>query len=259
MSGSTVKLSTPQVDDSVAPSNASVNTSRWVIAIFIVGLLTWLCFTYPPVHWRIPDELAGVGALSPREDIEKLEAAKDANAWKNSLMKFGVAGSIIGFVGFFLLGRSGGTIGSGIVTLISGVLFGLAAGAIGLVTRRYLDLDHPIPFISHDARPLFCDIVVFSIVSVLLLMPICVWLTIQSESVIRMKAIPLPLAGILAGITVPFTGAIFLPRIVNTSVFPSSSVSLNLLWFTCLFVFTLIAVLFSGRKRNDPTTLPQTN
>ena len=53
--------------DSAASSNAFVNNTRWLLAISMVGLLAWLGFTYPPKHWGIPDELAGVSAMSPKE------------------------------------------------------------------------------------------------------------------------------------------------------------------------------------------------
>jgi hypothetical protein len=257
MFDSTVNAAETDEGDSAVSSNASVNNTRWVLAISMVGLLAWLGFTYPPKHWSIPDELASVGALSPKKDIDKLNAVMDANAWKNSLMKFGVAGSLIGLVGFFLLGKSCGTISSGIAALVAGVLFGLAAGAVGLVTRRYLNLDHPIPLISQESRPLVCDVIVFSIVSILLVMPIFLWLILHREPTVRMKAFSIPLAGLLAGIAVPVVGAILLSGHTNTSSFPSNSVGLNLLWFACLSIFLI--VVFSGHKRKDPTAIPQTN
>ncbi len=257
MFDSTVNAAATDEGDSAASSNAFVNNTRWLLAISMVGLMAWLGFTYPPKHWSIPDELAGVSAMSPKEDIAKLNAVMNANVWKNSLMKFGVAGSFIGLVGFFLLGKSGGTIGSGIAALVAGVLFGLAAGAVGLVTRRYLDLEYTIPLISQESRPLLCDVIVFSIVNILLVMPIFLWLILHREPTVRMKAFSVPLAALLAGIAVPVAGAILLPGNTNTSFFPSNSVSLNLLWFACLSVFVI--VVFSGHKRKDPTAIPQTN
>ena len=181
----------------------------------------------------------------------------NVNVWKNSLMKFGVAGSLIGLVGFFLLGKSGGTIGSGIVALVAGVLFGLAAGAVGLVTRRYLDLEYPIPLISQESRPLLCDMIVFSIVNILLVMPIFLWLILHREPTVRRRAFSVPLAGLLAGIAVPVVGAVLLPGHTNTSFFPSNSVGLNVIWFACLSVFVI--VVFSGHKRKAPTAIPETN
>jgi hypothetical protein len=257
MFDSTVNAAATDEGDSAASPNAFVSNTRWVIAISMVGLMAWLGFTYPPKYWRIPDELADVSAMSPKEDIAKLKAVTNETVWKNSLMKFGVAGSLIGLVGFFLLGKSGGTIGSGITALVAGVLFGLAAGAVGLVTRRYLDLEYPIPLISQESRPLFCDAIVFSIVNILLVMPIFLWLIFHREPTVRMRAFSVPLAALLAGIAVPVAGAIFLPGYTNTSYFPSNSIGLNSLWFACLAVSVI--VVFSGHKRKDPTAIPETN
>lgn len=254
MSDSTVDAAANDAGNYATSSNVFVSNTRWVLAISLVGLLAWYGFTYPPKYWTVPDELADVGALSPKEDIAKLNAAMNANAWKNSLMKYGIAGSLIGLVGFVLLGKPGGTIGSGIVVLVAGVLFGLAAGAVGLVTRRYLDLEYPIPLISDETRPLLCDMTLFSIVSILLVMPIFLWLILHRESAVRMKAFSAPLAGLLAGIVVPVVGAIVLPGNTNTSSFPFASVTLNLLWFLCLSVFVILA--FFGLKRKDSTALP---
>jgi hypothetical protein len=253
MSDSTVNAAANDAGNFAASSHVFVSNTRWALAISLVGLLAWYGFTYPPKYWTVPDELADVGALSPKEDIAKLNAAMNANAWKNSLMKCGIAGSLIGLVGFALLGNPGGTIGSGIVVLVSGVLFGIAAGAVGLVTRRYLDLEYPIPLISDETRPLLCDMISFSIVSILLVMPIFLWLILHRESTVRMKAFSVPLAGLLAGIVVPVAGAMILPGNTNTSSFPSTSVPLNLVWFVCLSVFVILT--FFGLKRKNPTAL----
>ena len=257
MFNSTVNAAATDEGDSAASPNAFVSNTRWVLAISMVGLMAWLGFTYPPKHWRIPDELADVSAMSPKEELAKLYAVMNVNVWKNSLMKFGVAGSLIGLVGFFLLGKSGGTIGSGLVALVAGVLFGLAAGAVGLVTRRYLDLEYPIPLISQESRPLLCDMIVFSIVNILLVMPIFLWLILHREPTVRRRAFSVPLAGLLAGIAVPVVGAVLLPGHTNTSFFPSNSVGLNVIWFACLSVFVI--VVFSGHKRKAPTAIPETN
>ena len=99
--------------------------------------------------------------------------------------------------------------------------------------------------------------IVFSIVNILLVMPIFLWLILHREPTVRRRAFSVPLAGLLAGIAVPVVGAVLLPGHTNTSFFPSNSVGLNVIWFACLSVFVI--VVFSGHKRKAPTAIPETN
>ena len=48
--------------DTVNTPLVSISKSRWIVAILSTGMIAWLAFTFPPKVWRIPDELANVGA-----------------------------------------------------------------------------------------------------------------------------------------------------------------------------------------------------
>ncbi len=237
----------------VSTPNVPTSRGRWIVAIVATGIIAWLGFSFPPKVWRIPDELANVGALSPKADQEKLAVVNNENMWNNTLLKFSLAGSAFGLIGFFLIGSARNGIGAAVTSLICGVIAGLAAGAIGLLTRRYLDLDHPIPMISDEARPLFCDMVVFAILSIVLLIPISAQLLFQSNSFDRGRAFSLPLAGILTGLIVPVTSAMILPGYTNTSQFPPAPADLTAVWFAVLTVLTLILVVYMGKRTSsDP-------
>ncbi len=225
---------------------------RWIVAILATGIIAWFGFSFPPKVWRIPDELANVGALSPKADQDKLAAVNNANLWKNTLLKFGIAGSALGLIGFFLIGEARNGFGAAITSFICGVVAGLAAGTIGLLTRRYLNLDHPIPLISEQSRPLFCDTVVYGILSVLLLLPISVQLLFQADHSDRNKAYTLPFVGLLTGLLVPVSSAIVLHGYTNTSQFPPTSVDLTAIWFAIFTILTLALVIFMVKK-------PETN
>lgn len=234
-----------------SPTTLPTSRGRWIVAILATGIIAWLGFSFPPKVWRIPDELANVGALSPKADQDKLAVVNNENMWKNTMLKFGLAGSALGLIGFFLLGDARNGMGAAVTSLICGVIAGLAAGALGLLTRRYLDLDHPIPMISEQARPLFCDMVVFAILSVILLIPISFQLLFQASSSERGKAYSLPAAGILTGLLVPVSGAMVLPGYTNTSQFPPAPAGLTAIWFAVLAVLTLILVVFMGKRTSS--------
>ena len=232
--------------DTVNTPLVSISKSRWIVAILSTGMIAWLAFTFPPKVWRIPDELANVGALSPKADQDKLAAVNNQNMWNNTLLKFGLAGSTLGLIGFFMLGNAHNGWGAAVITLACGVIVGLTTGALGLLTKRYLDLDNPIPFISDQARPLFCDIVLFTILSVLLLIPYAVQLRFQADPAERAKAFSVPLAGILTGILVPVSGAYIVQG--HTSTFPPAPTDLTALWFVEFTVLALFVVIFMGKR-----------
>ncbi len=221
---------------------------RWIVAILSVGIIAWFGFSFPPKVWQVPDELLHVGALSPKADQDKLAAVNNENLWKNTLLKFGIAGSALGLIGFFLLGEARNGFGAAITSFICGVVAGLAAGTIGLLVRRYLNLDHPIPLISEQSRPLFCDTVVFAILSALLLLPISVQLRFQADNADRSKAFSLPVVGLVTGVLVPVASAIFLHGYTNTSQFPPAPANLTAIWFAVLTILALILVVFMVKK-----------
>lgn len=236
--------------DTVSTPIVSMSRGRWIVAILATGIIAWLGFSFPPKVWRIPDELANVGALSPKADQDKLAVVNNENMWSNTLLKFGLAGSALGLIGFFLLGHARNGIGAAVTSLVCGVIAGLAAGTIGLLTRRYLDLGDPIPMITEQMRPLFCDTVVFAILSVLLLIPISIQLLLQGSSSERGKAYSLPASGILTGILVPVISALLLQG-TNTSQFPPAPADLTAIWFAVLTVLTLILVVFMGKRTSS--------
>jgi len=227
---------------------ASITRGRWIVAILATGIIAWYGFSFPPKVWRVPDELSSVGALSPKADQDKLAAVNNENLWKNTLLKFGIAGSAFGLIGFFLLGSARNGFGAAITSLLSGVVAGLATGTLGLLTRLYLNLDHPIPLISEQSRPLFCDMVVYAILGVGLLVPIVIQLCFQADSAERSKAYSVPLAGILSGLLVPIASALVLHGYTNTSTFPPESADLAALWLGALSVFALATIVFTGKR-----------
>ncbi len=232
-------------DSGIAPL-ASISKARWIVATLATGLIAWFAFTYPPKVWRIPEELANVGALSPKADQDKLAAVNNENMWKNTLLKFGLAGSAFGLIGFFMLDKSRKSRSIAATTLGCGIISGLIAGTVGLLTRRYLDADHQIPLISTEARPLFCDIIIFSILSIVLLIPYAIQIRFNVTPTERGKSFSVLLAGLLTGILVPVIGAFILQG--QTSIFPPDPADLTALWLGALSVFAMIMIVFSGKR-----------
>ncbi|MEZ6133687.1 MAG: hypothetical protein R3C53_02135 [Pirellulaceae bacterium] len=225
---------------------ATATNATWATAILIAGLLGWLGYSFPPKTWRIPDSMANIGPLSPPAEQAKLAAKEYENLWKNTLLKFGLAGAGIGLVGIFV--NRGSNWGSTIVTLLCGAVAGLAAGSLGLMLRRHLDLDHPLPLISAEMRPLVADSAVFALVSVLLLVPVAVFIAMRPDKSERHKAAPSILAGVLTGLLVPVSGAFLFPE-ANLSRYPLDQLVVTAFWFAALALFTVLLFVFSSPKK----------
>jgi hypothetical protein len=223
----------------------------WSLAILVAGVVGWLAYSYPPMAWRVPDSMLHIGALSPASEQAKLKAVENANLWKNTLMKFSMAGLGLGVVGIILNARNfGRRWPAALGTLISGAVSGALAGTLGLLLRQYLDLDHPLPLVSADMRPLLADGLVFSLISILLLVPVSVLLLFQPLKSDRHKAFAVPLAGVLTGLLVPIAGAMLLSGYTNTSFFPPTGVGLTVLWFAAMAIFAVLVVAYHGHKPN---------
>ncbi|MEO8269393.1 MAG: hypothetical protein ABI557_06720 [Aureliella sp.] len=229
----------------VAPALAQY---RWVMAIVTASAIAWIGYNYPPYAWRIPDDMIHIGALSPADDQARLKVVESHNMWMNTLLKFGLAGAGMGLAGFFLNGFSAlRYLQNAILTLLSGIAAGCLAGVSGLLLRQYLNLDRPIPMISEQMRPLFADALVFMVASTLLLLPIAVLLLLQPDPQTKHKAGSIPLAGILAGIFVPFLVALIASH-TSTSVFPPSGLVLTILWFSTMCLLSLILLALTGKR-----------
>lgn len=227
----------------------SPSIGKWAIALGVASLIAWIGYNYPPIHWRIPDDMTHIGALSPPEDQAKLRAVELANRWKNTLLKFSLAGAGIGLAGLLLYATSlAKNVKPVVVTLIVGLLAGAASGAISLVVRVYLDEDHPLPLISDQMRPLFADSVVFGVASMILLIPISVLLMMNQSPDLRQKAKAVPLAGLLTGILVPMSAAMVLSAHSSTSFFPPRGTDLTLIWFVVLGGLTLLLLSMVDKK-----------
>jgi hypothetical protein len=234
-------------------ATTSNSAGLWTIAVIIACGLAWVGYTFPPKQWVIPDDMSHIGALSSEADKARLAAVVNSNLWNNTFLKFSLAGLGIGTAGVVLcIPKIGKKWPMALGMLICGVASGLLAGSIGLIVRQYLDLDHPIPLISQEARPLFCDSVVFSVLSILLLLPVSLYLILQPAKSDRHKATSVPLAGLITGLVVPFTGALFLPSTVTTGLYPPRDWQVTVLWFATLAVTTLIVCVFMGSRNPQP-------
>ncbi len=236
-------------EETTSTANQSMDTRHWVIAMLISGLVAWVGYTYPPVTWRVPDQYADVGPLSSQEEQAEVAAIENANHWKNSILKFSIAGLGLGvFALVHDIRHLGKRWWAVLVTLMAGLLGGLLAAVVGMVVRRYFNQGYSIPLIGESIRPLVCDSLVLSIVSLLLVVPVSVFLCIQPVRSVRQKATVVPLAGVLTGVLVPVLASMVFPA-AATNLFPPSGIGFTALWFVVLVGVTLTVVLFAGDKR----------
>jgi len=244
------------------PANYASSSSMqiWLsCTILLACLLAGLTYSFPPLFWKIPDDMADINAMSPPADQAKLAVVVKANLWKNTMLKFTMAGLGIGLgmLTLVIMPSKFGIAKASPITpavVLVGAIGGLLTGVIGLVVRQYLDLDNPIPFVSDSSRPLFCDSVVFSIISILLLLPISFALKLQSSEKLKQLGSTIPLGGLLTGLLVPFAGAMVLPMYASTSVYPPAGTELLVLWFTSLAVLTIAFCWFRPSKRPVAST-----
>lgn len=239
-----------------AKSGTPVSPTRFALAILTGCVIGWIGYTYPPETWAIPDDMLHIGALSSAEDQARLAAVVSENLWKNTILKFSLAGLGIGLSGLILNGTR--RWGSTFLTLIAGPVCGLLAGVIGLYVRRYLNLGYPIPLVSEASRPLFCDSMVFAVNSILLVLPVAVLLRMQPSPLDHHKAYAMPLAGLLAGILVPFFSAFVLPAATSTTTYPPHGIGLTLLWFTALAGLTILLFAVTGSKKEKQPASSET-
>ena len=230
------------------PNGESSSGGNWIFAILISTLLAWGFYTFPPVSWRVPDRLADVSALSPQAEQDELAAVEKDILWKNSLFKFGAAGLFMGIVGFLYYGKSAAShIVACAIPLLVGVAAGLLAAVLGLWLRGYLDVGRPIPLISEQSRPLFCDALVLSFVSLILLCPLSVLLCMQPQKQEKQKAFAVPLGGIVAGALTPVIASLALPQVATNS-YPPYSIGLTVIWFLLLGGLSVLFVTMLGNK-----------
>jgi uncharacterized membrane protein YeaQ/YmgE (transglycosylase-associated protein family) len=220
------------------------------VAIIVGCIFGWLAYSYPPKTWRIPEELAHVNAMSSAADLAKLAIVEKSNLWNNSMLKFTMAGLGVALSAFVLNGAR--NIGGSLSTIFAGAVGGLLAGVVGLVVRQYLDREYPIPLIPQSSRPLFCDTVVFCIISLFLIAPVALLMKTQRNPNDQKRASSVLFGGILTGLLVPFVGALVLPASASTSQYPPVGVGLTVLWFVSLAILTVALAVFREAKVVQP-------
>lgn len=245
MSPEAETITVPETTASAAAGNA-LGASRWGIGILLAGLIAWGGYSFPLMSWEVPDSMAHISAMSPPSEQEKLAAVEYSNLWKNTLLRFSVAGLALGLTGLFVC--RGRNLAASVVALVSGPLAGAAAGSLSLLLRHYLDQQRSIPLIGEESRPLFCDILVFTVMTGILLLPLAILLRLQRSKSEQQKALSIPFAGLLTGLLVPVIGAVILSANTNSSVFPPTGLDITGLWFGSMICFTILMVVFMGGK-----------
>jgi hypothetical protein len=228
-------------------NNASTKVGTFAVAMIIAVVAGVLAYNYPPMVWKIPEDLVNVGPLSSAEDQARLAVATESNLWRNSLIKFAMAGLGIGTCGLVLhLSQIAKRIPVVLVVLIVGLLSGLLAGAVGLYVRKFLNTDPAIPLLPESSRGLFSDIAVFLILNVFLLMPVLVLLRLQKDALDRTRGNAMLLAGLLSALVTIMIGAMMVN--VTTSEFPPFNQFFIIAWFVAIGLSAILIFTFTGHK-----------
>jgi hypothetical protein len=228
-------------------NNSSTKVSAFAFAMVIAIVAGVLAYSYPPMVWKIPDDLINVGPLSSAKDQARLAEVTESNLWRNTLMKFSMAGLGIGTCGLVLhLSQIAKRIPVILVVLIVGLLSGFLAGAVGLYVRKFLNTDPAIPLLPESSRGLFSDIAVFLVLNVLLIVPVLVLLRLQKDSLDRTRGNAMLLAGLLSALLTTMVGAMMVH--VSTSEFPPFNMFFIIAWFAAIGLSAILIFTFTGHK-----------
>lgn len=221
------------------------------LGLAIAALLGWAINSYLPFRFAIPDDLMQVNLSSPPEEQQRFEEKELEVYAKNGLVHFGVLGLAFGLVPLlasrvFAVGRSAAV----------GTLAGLAAGVIafgaGVGLRYLIDSETQLPVLGSLAGTMLADILVFSLLGVLLSLPLAIALRSSGIPEVKPKAAALPLGGLLAGLVYPIVASFLFPT-QSTKDIPVAHAGMLATWLVILALFLFLIFSLAGDKKRDVT------
>ncbi len=223
---------------------------RWGLCLFVAAAAAWALLNFNPIQFELPKELLSVDAYSPPELQEaKAEQTKLVH-WQNTLTRLGFVGLCLG--GVALLAAVGrGSVRDwvgGVVAVLVGVACGVLAGHLGILLRRYLNTNVPIPLVGENSRLLATDIGVLVLASVILAVPVSLAVMLGSGAHRIQKAVAILLAGVVAGLLGPLAMYLALPN-SQTCVFPPQGLGPTAIWLAVLAALIFVFTTLTGSRR----------
>lgn len=237
-----------EVAGSQQPRPANVlNSKGLALGLAIAALLGWAINTYSPFRFAIPEDLLQVNLSSSPEEKQRFDDKKLEVYVENGLIHFGVLGLAFGTVPL-LTSRA---IGIGRSAAL-GTLVGLAAGFIafgaGAWLRYQFDSEAPVPVLSSIAGTMMADILVFSLLGVVLSLPLVIAFSLSGIPGVKHKAAALPLGGLLAGLVYPIAASFLFPT-ESTKDIPIAHAGMLATWLVLLALFFYLIFSLAGEKK----------
>lgn len=232
------------------PANA-FNSKGFALGLAIAALLGWAINSYSPFRFTIPEDLMQVNLSSPPEEQQRFEDKELEVYTKNSLVHFGVIGLVFALVPL-LTSRALGAGRSAVMGSLTGVVAGVVAFGAGAWLRYQFDSETPLPVLGSIAGTMSADILVFSLLGVVLSLPLVIAFSMSGIPGVKPKAAALPLGGLLAGLVYPIVASFLFPT-QSTKDIPIAHAGMLATWLVILALFLALIFSLAGEKKRDVT------
>ncbi len=217
-----------KIDDATQVQSSSTEHLRfatWLLGIAFCSVLGWVAYNFLP-EWELPEKLKDVTVFSSKELQEELGVAKTDKRFRNSMTKFALLGGCFGLPSVFFLVKRPAMI---LVCVAIGLASGALAGTIGYYLFVYIERGGSIPGVDFGLTPLVLDIILLTIGSWALAIPVGMVLFFARPKTQTWDPKLLFVAGIVSGVSIPILMSVAFPHI-RSDVFPPKGWELTLAW-----------------------------
>ena len=205
--------------------NEHLRFATWLLGIAFCSILAWVAYNFLP-EWDLPEKLKDVTVFSSKELQEELGVAKTDKRFRNSVTKFALLGGCFGLASVFFLVRRPAMIP---VCVATGLASGALAGTIGYYLFVYIERGGSIPGVDFGLTPLVLDIIILTIGSWALAIPVGIVLLLARPKTQTWDPKLLFFSGIVSGVSIPILMSVAFPYI-RSDVFPPKGLELTLAW-----------------------------
>lgn len=228
------------------PANA-LSSKGLALGLAIAALLGWVINSYSPFRFTIPEDLMQVNLSSPPEEKKRFEDKELEVYAENGLVHFGVLGLAFGLVPL-MTSRALGVGRSAALGGLAGLAAGVIAFGAGVWLRYQFDSETPIPVLGSIAGTMLADILVFSLLGVILSLPLVIAFSMSGIPEVKHKAAALPLGGLLAGLVYPIAASFLFPT-ESTKDIPIAHAGMLATWLVILALFLYLIFSLAGEKK----------
>ena len=218
----------------------------WMLGMAFCSILGWVAYNYLP-EWSLPKHLREVTVFSSKEKQDELGVAKMDKRFRNSVTKFSLLGGCFGLASLVLLVKRPAMV---LVCTATGLFSGACVGIIGYYLFGYIERGGSIPGVDDGLIPLVLDVLLLTIASWSLAIPVGTVLWLASPNSRTMDPRIFFVVGIVAGVAVPIAMSIVFPD-ARSDTFPPKGRELTLVWL-CVAGALLGATPYLPTRKSSP-------